>query len=303
MGYMPYANPYYSTPMFASVGYDYSRPIDTTIAPPEDSVAAPAVASFDAARDSFKQGAYDRALQQAGDALAKTPNDSDIHEFRGLCLFALRRYDESAAALYGVLSVGPGWDWTTLVGLYPDVETYTGQLRSLEGYCVANPGSASGRFVLAYQYLSEGQPDAAAGILRQLVALKPDDTLSAKLLRQLEPPKDAPAASPDGAVLPAPADSPPPTGAEIAGTWVARPAAGTTIALSIQPGGDFTWNVEQGGRSQQFAGASTYGSGLLTLARTGGPALVGRVSWTDRDHMTFRIVGDGPDDPGLAFAR
>ena len=33
------------------------------------------------------------------------------------------------------------------------------------------------------------------------------------------------------------------------------------------------------------------------------PALVGRVSWTDASHMTFRVVGDGPDDPGLSFAK
>ena len=53
---MPYNNPYYAEPMLASAGYDYSQPIDTTDAPPEDAVAAPAVSSFDAARDSFKQG-------------------------------------------------------------------------------------------------------------------------------------------------------------------------------------------------------------------------------------------------------
>ena len=41
---------------------------------------------------------------------------------------------------------------------------------------------------------------------------------------------------------------------------------------------------------------------MLTLAQDKGPALVGRVSWTDPSHMTFRIVGDGPDDPGLSFS-
>ena len=45
-------------------------------------------------------------------------------------LFALKRYDEAAAALYAVLSVGPGWDWTTLISLYADPETYTQQLRA-----------------------------------------------------------------------------------------------------------------------------------------------------------------------------
>ena len=58
------------------------------------------------------------------------PNDPTLHEFRRLVLFALDRYDEAAAALYAVLSVGPGWDWTTLISLYGDPETYTQQLRA-----------------------------------------------------------------------------------------------------------------------------------------------------------------------------
>ena len=100
--------------------YDYSQPIDTTSAPADDSVTNPAMALFDAGRASFQQGNYADALQQTDDALAKLPNDTTLHEFRALCLFALGRYDEAAATLYAVLSVGPGWDWTTLIGLYPE---------------------------------------------------------------------------------------------------------------------------------------------------------------------------------------
>ena len=43
-------------------------------------------------------------------------------------LFALQKYPESAAAIYAVLSAGPGWDWTTMSGLYPNVNVYTQQL-------------------------------------------------------------------------------------------------------------------------------------------------------------------------------
>ena len=57
---------------------------------------------------------------------------------------------------------------------------------TLEDYCSANPGSASARFVLAYHYLTQGHTDAAVNTLKQVVALKPDDSLSAKLLRQLD---------------------------------------------------------------------------------------------------------------------
>ena len=198
MGYMPYYNPYYgygggtvvvNQPIMA-VPYDYSQPIDTTGAPASESVADPAMATFDAARASFKQGNYDQALAQADDALKTLPNDTALHEFRALCLFALERYDEAAATLYAVLSVGPGWDWATLVGLYPDVEVYTAQLRALEAYCDANPSAAPARFVLGYHYLTQGHTEAAVDVLKQVVALMPSDTLSAKLARQLEPPKD-----------------------------------------------------------------------------------------------------------------
>jgi len=27
------------------------------------------------------------------------------------------------------------------------------------------------------------------------------------------------------------------------------------------------------------------------------------VDWKDANHMNFRIVGDGPEDPGLSFSK
>ncbi len=319
MGYMPYYNPYYgygntvivNQPVMA-MPYDYAQPIDTTLAPASQSVADPAEAQFDAARAAFMNGDYPQALAGVDEAIKAVPNDTALHEFRALCLYALKRYDEAAATLYAVLAVGPGWDWATMVGLYPDVAVYTDQLRALEAYCNANPNSASSRFVLAYHYLTQGHNEAAAIVLQQVVALMPKDTLSAKLLRQLTPPKDPAAAAaaesgtlPEATAAPAqpPADATPPQGASIAGTWTAKPDDQTAITLTIQPAGGFTWQVAQAGKTRQFAGASTYGEGLLTMAQDNGPALVGRVSWTDANHMTFRVVGEGPEDPGLAFAK
>ncbi len=160
--------------------------------------------------------------------------------------------------------------------------------------------------MLGYHYLTEGHTQAASLVFRQVVALMPSDTLSAKLVRQLEPPTEqaAAASTPDNtAPAPAPDDTTPPQGASIAGTWNAQPAADTAIALTIQPAGGFTWQVTKKGKTQQFTGSSTYGDGLLTLVQEKGPVLVGRVSWNDASHMTFRVVGDGPDDPGLGFSR
>jgi tetratricopeptide (TPR) repeat protein len=304
---MPYSNPYYDDYYGGSGGavvaapYDYSQPIDTTSAPADESTANPAMALFDAARASFTQGNYTDALRQADAALAKLPNDTTLHEFRALCLFALGRYDEAAAALYAVLSVGPGWDWATLIGLYPDVNTYTAQLRALEDYCRNQSNSASARFVLAYHYLTQGHGDAALAVLQQVLAIKPGDSLSAKLVRQLEPPKETPA--PEAAPVLDTAGTTPPQGASIDGTWTAQPAADTSIALTVQPDGKFNWQVTKKGQTQQFGGTSSYGQGMLTLAQDKGPVLVGRVGWKDANHMSFHIVGDGPDDPGLSFTK
>ncbi len=62
-------------------------------------------------------------------ALAKTPDDVVLHEFRASLCLRCMRYKEAAGTLYAVLSVGPGWDWTTMSGLYQSTDTYTQQLR------------------------------------------------------------------------------------------------------------------------------------------------------------------------------
>ena len=93
---------------------------------------------------------------------------------RGLCLFALKRYDEAAATLYAVLWVGPGWDWTTLISFYGDPETYTEQLRALRLSVSQNP-SRTAAVCLAYQYLTEGHAEAAIRQLQIVTSLQPKD--------------------------------------------------------------------------------------------------------------------------------
>ncbi|MBI3838334.1 MAG: hypothetical protein HY288_10440 [Planctomycetia bacterium] len=96
----------------------------------------------------------------------RVPNDPSLHEFRGLVRFATKQYKAAASAVYAVLSAGPGWDWTTLINLYPKVEVYSEQLRALEAYHNANPNAAEARFLLAYQYLTCGETDAASAELK-----------------------------------------------------------------------------------------------------------------------------------------
>ena len=300
--------------------YDYTQPINSSVAPPDPGMTSQAVTNFDAARAAFKSGDYPQALQLTDQAIRQLPNDAALHEFRALVLFALQRYDESAAALYAVLTVGPGWDWATLVGLYPNVSVYTQQLRALENYCTQNTGSASARFVLAYHYLTQGHTLAALQQLKQVAVLQPQDTLAPQLARQFDqgaagaahrrgPPAGplvAPPPSPlqeTSALVPIPSPAPPGREGRLEGTWTAQPDQNTTITLTFPDPGHFTWKVTNQGQSRQLQGRLTSGNGILTLAQDRGPAIVGNTTWTDETHFRFKLPGAGPDDPGLAFSK
>jgi len=197
-----YSNPYYvqQTTVVEQPYVDYSQPIPT---PPQQQ-AAPAAASeapapdsapavpqeaiqdLDNARAAFKKGDYAGAQQLTEKALKLVPSDATLHEFRALTLFAQKKYQEAAAAIYAVLVTGPGWDWDTLKALYPDVATYTTQLRALEEYVKQNPNKSDARFLLAYHYLAMGYPDSAIKQLTEVVKLQPKDQLSAELLKSLQ---------------------------------------------------------------------------------------------------------------------
>ena len=122
--------------------------------------------AFDRARDAFKAGDYAAALDLTDEALKGVPGDPLVHEFKALVLFARGEDPRAAAELHDVLAVRPGMDWTTMSGLYPDVATYTGQLRALEDRCRQDPKAAAPRFVLAYHYLVTGHTDAAVAQLK-----------------------------------------------------------------------------------------------------------------------------------------
>lgn len=306
LGYSTYTNPYYAADLLGrgqSPPYDYSKPIDTTAEPQEEAKARPALNLFDKARDQFKRGNYNDAGELVDEALKLLPDDTTLHEFRALCLFAVGRYDEAAAALYAVLSVSPGWDWKTLVGFYPEVDVYTEQLRALENYAKSHE-SAHAWFVLGYFYLSQDAFDEARTVLARALKLNPKDDLSARLLGHLDASMTKAESAGEGESQPEPAEAPKaPEGASIAGAWTAEPKAGGEVKLTIQGDGSFAWTTTRDGQTQTLSGKSSFENGLLVLAPDQGPPLIGRVSWTDPTHMTFRIAGDGPNDPGLSFAK
>ena len=287
-------------------GYDYSQPISTTAAPPAAPVASQATAAFDQARDAFKQGNYAQALQLDQQALGQMPNDPNLHQFEALGLFAQGQYDQAAAPIYAVLTIGPGWNWTTLISMYSEADVYTKQIRALEEYVRTNPQSAPAHFVLGYHYLTQGHNDAAAKQFVKAAGLQPSDKLSAQLAAQLQPPASQQPSSEATAPPTATASAGSAVQSKLAGRWSATPAKDARVALAINDDGGFTWAVTAPGQpAKNIAGKSTFANGVLTLAGQDQQlgALAGQVAWQDDNHMTFRVLGAPQDDPGLKFER
>jgi hypothetical protein len=311
-GYLSYYNPYCDAPVVVdNTTVDYSQPI-VLAAPPAADLTTPADGSWpvntptapgdqaaqllDAARGAFTQGDYTTALAQCDKAIAITPNNTVLHEFRGLALFALGRYKEAAAPLYAVLSVGPGWDWTTMSSLYTDVSVYNEQLRALEQYVDANRNSAEARFVLAYQYMTCGHADAAAAQFKAAVQLNPKDQLSAQILSALET-NDA-TQQPAAASPAVPVDA-----ATLVGDWKANRSDGQTITLRLTSDGKYTWKLAQKGSPREFSGDYTVADNLLILKQSGTPTMIGQVTPLAGGSFNFKLPGNNPSDPGLTFGK
>ena len=310
-GYNNYYNPYVtpSTVVIDNSVYDYSQPLimapgETTLssnptdAPPAD-VPEASLTIFDKARNDFYSGDYTAALKATDQALKDSPNDAVMHEFRALTLFALGQYQESAATLYAVLSVGPGWDWTTMIGLYPQVDIYTEQLRKLEQFVTDNPDDNAGLLVLSYQYITAGHDQAAATELERLVALTPTDPVAIQLLLSVEPNAKIP--DPPKEVLP-----PQPT-AKIAkdqldGSWSAD-RNGRGFEMDLKEDGTFAWTYSQGDQSQEVTGVwDVDDKGILAMEMNDDGVMLAQVLLKD-GKLDFYMIGDTEGTPPLEFTK
>jgi tetratricopeptide (TPR) repeat protein len=261
--------------------------------------------TFLAGREAFRAGEFTRALILTDLALQTNRNEPVLHEFRALCLFALGRYDEAAAALYVVLTTGPGWDWATMVGLYPDVDTYTRQIRALETAITGNRADAPKRFVLAYHYMVQDHVEQARQQFEEVTRLQPKDELAGLFVKALASRSQASTAAAPGE---APASktaevreaSPPP--AALVGTWKAKPMPDLSIELTLRGNGQFTWDVSAKGRSDSVAGDASYREGVLTLTQPDAPDLVGKIVNLGEKQFGFELVGAG-QAPTVQFSR
>ena len=182
LGSADYSNPYYDMNPVDYGNYDYGVPIQQASAEPSPEEGP----SFTAAREAFKAGNYQEALNDIKQAIVSEPQSQDIHEFHALILFAMGDYQRAAAVAYDVLNAGPGWDWTILQSFYPSVDVYTQQLRALEHYVSEHTTLAASRFLLGDQYLMLGHWNAADRQFAQVVELQPRDLLSKNILAGLD---------------------------------------------------------------------------------------------------------------------
>jgi hypothetical protein len=320
-GYGSYYNPYYDSGDDGSSGYNYSQPVQLIQynAPSQSqqgdgnggngsnngsnnngpTASDEALQHGEAARTAFRNQDYSKALSEANLALAKMPGDPGLHEFRALVLFALGQYKPAAAAIHSILAVGPGWNWTTMIGLYgDDSATYTKQLRALESAVTSNPDSSSDHFLLAYQYLTCNQTDAAAAQLQKVVELTPKDQLAPQLLATIKKPADA---STPAATTPAASTEKPLAASALVGDWTSKRDDGSAIELKFTNDSKFTWIYTANGKTQKFGGTAADVNGLLALQREDGNALMAHVTSTDGGSFRLRLVGGPANDPGLVF--
>jgi tetratricopeptide (TPR) repeat protein len=311
--YSDFSNPYFVAPAIGTPVAanwppvyvpDYSRPLDLTSAGPAAESPEQEDSTFLAAREAFTAGEFARALILTDLALQPHRNVPVLHEFRALCLFALGRYDESAAALYVVLTAGPGWDWATMVGLYPDADTYTRQLRALETAISGNRRDASKRFVLAYHYMVQDHGEQARQQFEEVLKLQPKDELSARFAKALSSSSRAQTAAAEAApaskTAEVPEASPPP--AALVGTWKAKPMPDLSVELTLRGNGQFTWEVNAKGRIDSVTGDARYLEGVLTLAQADAPDLAGKIVNLGDKQFGFELQS-GPRAETIQFSR
>ena len=335
-----YANPYFVPS--TTVVYNYTAPIvidSRPLAEPAESDPAAddaqraqqALQHFDEGMEAFRQGQFETALSRFDLAVVDLPGDPVLHEMRALTHFALGDFRQSAAVLNALLATTAGMDWTTMSGLYGDLELYTEQLRRLELHVRSAPDDAAPRFVLAYHYLVTGYQDDAVDLLREVVRLQPDDLTAQQMLAALTAAGDdangdanvrseadsdraAVARPPVAPPLPT-ADSRSPTGQstdstetiDLVGDWLATTDQ-VSISLSITFESTFVWRTvprpgdttadpspQPAADPVELTGEVIAGGDLLVLQTENQGAMVGKVRTEGPDRFRF-LVGGQPQD-------
>jgi tetratricopeptide (TPR) repeat protein len=166
----------------------------TTTAPdvnagrPIAATAPSALQPIDEALRMFRAGRFADVISRCELIELDDPRNAFAHVLDSHALFALGRFEESAAALGRGLSVLPEEHWAWLIGRYRDFyppSSYTGLLEKLERYVSENPRDASAHRLLGYHAGMLGQTQSALEHLKAAITLEPNDELSPRLMQRL----------------------------------------------------------------------------------------------------------------------
>jgi len=123
-------------------------------------------------------------------ALVDDPQNGTLAMMLGQALFASGSYEDAAGATQMAMSLLPQDQWGVVVknytDLYPIVQNYTDQLRSLEKARNDKPNDPALRFLLGFHYDHLGYPAQATRELEKAIQLAPQDEMSRKLLSMLK---------------------------------------------------------------------------------------------------------------------
>jgi hypothetical protein len=314
-GYRSYHNPYPVRPVYVSrdVQVTYTEPITQVAvrsAPADDAVVEEITRKSESliveSQTAFKQRNYLVALELADKAIAESPGDGALHEYRALILFALGKYGEAAGVLNPVLASGPGWDWATMIALYDAQQTYTDQLQRLEAYTEEKPDAADTHFLLGYHYMVCGHLDLATPQFDLAHKLMPSDSVSkelAELTRNSAKSSDEeqPAeAEPEAEETPEPEPVPL---EKLTGTWVAARDAGSSITLSFMDDGKYTWSYMKDGKTTGFSGEYSINDDGQLVLDAEESQMVASVELPQETELKFVLAGGPPADPGLTFKK
>jgi tetratricopeptide (TPR) repeat protein len=311
-GYQNFRNPFPAPPVINSAGItiiNYTAPITVAAAgfPPGDEASETAAAekaseAMEEALTTFRKGDFETALTAVDKAISAVPGDPAMHEFRALVFFSMGRFNDAAGVLNPILASGPGWDWTTMTGLFESQDDYVKLLRKLEEHQLANPDSAAANFLLGYHYLVLGHLEQALELFEKSAKLEPTDIVSAglrDLIRESIAHDEGEDAENTEGVLPPTAVDPD----KLVGTWVSKVADEGTITLVMTEEGNFTWSFDKTGNSGKLDGEfGIYDSNLLVLISEDSQ-MVGEVTFAEDSKLSFVLAGGPRGDPGLTFVR
>lgn len=138
---------------------------------------------FASAQKAFVRHDYASALKTMDQVVELEPKSNSVLQFRSLVLFAQQDYQRAAADAYDALLLGPTWTWPTVVKLYKsDADTYTAHYRALSRAAKSDTTSLEKHFLLAYHHLVLGHLEHGQRELEQVLAIQPNEPVSARLL-------------------------------------------------------------------------------------------------------------------------